>query len=207
MGAKPVFKRYKNPVYITFCIIIALFLSSCQNFSQLRTLSTSVDTNEKKYLATTRKLVLNKDFKSAAKENQHVLKYYRRIPDMDDIILSNYVENAQIISDLLIRIMDDEEKKLALYGKILLNEEQIKVLTLKAGSLKKKADAQKKKLEDMDMLFGKIKTLENEKKLLQKQIDRLKEIDLNPDKIIGNPIPSGPKHPSEKLAPIINNTL
>lgn len=166
----------------------------------LRTISTSVDTNEKKYLTATQKLVLNKDFKSAAKENQRVLQYYNSIPYMDDIILSNYVQNAQIISDLLARIMDDEEKKLALYGKILHYEEQIK-------SLKKKAGAQKEKQEDMVMLNEKMETLENEKKLLQQQIDRLKEIDLNPDKIIGNPDPSESKQPGEKFTPVIINPL
>ena len=112
---------------------------------------------------------------------------------MDDIVLSNYVENAQIIFDLLTQIMDGEEKKRALYGKILLNRKQIKALTLRAGSLKKKTNAQKKQLKDMHTLFEKIKALENEKKLLQKQIDRLKEIDLNPDKIIGNPDQLKPK--------------
>ena len=200
MGAKPAFKRNKHPFYLTLCMIICLFLSSCQSFSILRTISTSVDTNEKKYLTDTREMVLNKDYKSAAKENQRRLKYYSNIPYADDIILSNYVQNAQIISDLLDRIIEDEETRIALYGKILHHEEQIK-------SLKKKTSAQKEKQEDMAVLNEKMENLENEKKLLQEQIDRLKEIDLNQDKIIRNPDTERPKQPGDKVTPVIINPL
>jgi len=186
MGTKPVFKRYKNPVYFTFCIAIGLFLSSCQHLSLMRILPASVDTNEKKYLTATSKLVLNKDFKSAARENQRMLKYYSRTPDMNDIILSNYIENRRIISDLLTRILDDEKRAQTLYGKFQLDMKQIKALTLKAESLKKSAAALIKQLAGMDALVEKIKTIENENRLLQKQIEQLKQIDLKPNKISGN---------------------
>jgi hypothetical protein len=173
----------------------------------LEAVPTSKDMKEKKYLTVTQKLVLNKEFISAVRENEHMLKYYRHIPDMNDMVLSNYVQTTRIISDLLIQIIEDEEKKQTLYGKILLNEEQIRALTLTVGLLKKKLDTQKKKLTDRDRLFEQVKILENEKKRLQKQIDRLKEIDLNPDKIIGNPAPAESKHLDEKFMPVINNTL
>ncbi len=63
-------------------------------------------------------------------------------------------------------------------------------MTLTKVSLKNKVDSQKEKLADMETVFEKIKRLENENNRLQKQIDQLKQIDLNPDKIIGNPDPA-----------------
>lgn len=166
-----------------------------------------MDTKEKESLAALQDSVLKKDFKSAARENQRMVKYYESLPDTKDIISSNYNQKTDIISDLLAQILDDEEKKLALYGRILLHEEEIKTLTLTTGSLKKKVNDQQKKLKDMAALLERIKTLENEKTLLQKQIDQLKEIDLNPDKITGNPGLSGPKYPLGKVIPAMNNTL
>ena len=141
---------------------------------------------------------MNKDYPSAAKENQHILEYYSRISDTDDIILSNYIQNARIISDLLTQITEDQEKKQALYGKIQLHEEQIKELALVQVSLEKKTEALTKKLTDMDLLAKKNKILETEKNLLQNQINRLKEIDLNPDKILGNPDPVETGHPVDE---------
>lgn len=149
-----------------------------------------MDSNEKKYLTATRKLVMDMDFESAARETQRILEYYSGISGKNDIILSNYVETARIISDLLTRIMEDEKKKQALHGEIRLKEKKIKALTLTKVSLKKKVDTQKEKLADMETVFEKLKGLENENNRLQKQIDQLKQIDLTPDKIIGNPDPA-----------------
>jgi len=128
-------------------------------------------------------LILNKDFKAAADENQRVLDYYSQISDMDDMVLANYVQIAGIISELLIRIMEDEYRERTLSMRIESSEEQIKALTLSGESFKKKAAALEKKIAGMDRLAGKVKALEKEKALLQHQINQLKEIDLNPDPV------------------------
>lgn len=141
---------------------------------------------------------MEKDYPSAAKENQYILEYYSRISDTDDIILSNYIQNARIISDLLTQITEDQKKKQALYEKNQLSEEQIKELVLVQISLENKTEALKKEVTDMDLLAKKNKILEIEKKLLQNQIDRLKEIDLNPDKILENPEPAETGHPVDE---------
>lgn len=194
MGAKQVFRRYKNPFYFAIGIAISLFLFSCQHFSLSRALPSSVDTNEKKYLATTRDLILKNDFKSAARENQRMLQYFSRFTDSKDIITSNYDQNAQILSDLLTRIMDDIKKTQALTRKIQNSENRIKALALTVGSYKKKAAVSQKKLADRDKLIEKIKTLE-------RQIERLKQIDLNSDKITGNPDKPKDNQPIEKRIP------
>ncbi|MCP4719089.1 MAG: hypothetical protein GY860_06490 [Desulfobacteraceae bacterium] len=129
---------------------------------------------------------MNKNFKAAARENQRILEYYK-IFGTNHMILSNYLQNAEIISELLTRIMDDDNRKQVLFMNLASNEEQIELLTLSAGSLKKKAGALEKKLAAMEGLSEKVKILEKEKKMLQQQIDRLKEIDLNP-----NPVGSKP---------------
>ncbi len=121
---------------------------------------------------------MNKNFKAAARENQRILEYYKT-PGTNHMISSNYLQNAEIISELLTRIMDDDNRKQVLFIKLMSNEEQIELLTLSAGSFKKKAGALEKKLAAMEGLSGKVKILEKEKKMLQQQIDRLKEIDLN----------------------------
>ncbi|WP_092232234.1 hypothetical protein [Desulfobacula phenolica] len=190
MGAKPVFKRYENIVYFACCIVIGLFLSGCRHAALLRDLPYSIDTNEKKYLIATQRLVSDMDFQSAERETQRILEYYSGVTGMNDIILSNYIENTRIISNLLTRIMEDEKKKQAFIREIRLKEEKITALTLTAGSLKKKADVQQEQLADMEKVVEKLKFLENEKNRLQKQIEQLKQIDLNPDKIIGKPDPA-----------------
>ncbi len=60
---------------------------------------------------------MDMDFESAARETQRVLEYYSGIFGMNDIILSNYVENTRIISDLLTHIMEDEKKNRPFTGK------------------------------------------------------------------------------------------
>ncbi len=125
-------------------------------------------------------MVLDKDFTAAARENQRILEYYSQTPGPHDMVLSNYVQNAEILSELLVRILEDEKSKQALSMEIASNEEKIKAMTLSWGEFKKTADGMEKKLKGMEQLSGKVKTLEEEKKLLQQQIDQLKEIDLNP---------------------------
>lgn len=198
MGTKPVFKRHKNGFYITCFFVTGLFLSGCRHF----TLPASIDTDEKKYLATTQAFVLNEDYASAIGESQRILEYYSRMPETEDVILSNYVQTSRIISLLLTRILGDIEKKLALHQKILLYEKQIDALDVSEKSLIKKTEIQNTKLAALSL---KIKTLEDEKKLLQNQIRRLKEIDLNSDKTIGKPGPEGPK--AEEFMPKSDNGL
>ncbi len=140
---------------------------------------------------------MNRDFKSAASENQRVLEYYKT-PGINDIISSNYFQNAEIISNLLTRIMDDENGKYALFMKLASNEKQIKLLILSGESFKKQVGDLEEKLVAMDGLSGKVKKLEKEKTMLQQQINRLKEIDLNTD-------PVGSKHPAEEIMPLNNN--
>lgn len=106
------------------------------------------------------------------------------MPETGDVILSNYVQTSRIISLLLTRILDDIEKKLALNREILAYEKQIDTLVGSEKSLIKKTEAQNNKLAALSL---KIKTLEDEKKRLQNQIRRLKEIDLNSDKTMGKP--------------------
>lgn len=178
--------------------MISLFLSSCQNLIQVRTTPTSVDTNEKKYLITTHDFVLEKNFKSAERENQRILNYYKKITNINDMVLSNYIKNSRLISDLLTRIIADEKEIHALYEKTRLDEEQTKVLILATSLLKKEVDVLEKKLLGMNKLVKKIQNLKNENKGLQDQIERLKEIDLNPDKVTGNPDMDGEKKPAEK---------
>ncbi|MCM2283718.1 MAG: hypothetical protein NDI81_03000 [Desulfobacula sp.] len=186
MGTKPVFKRHKNGFYVTCCFVIGLFLSGCQHF----TLPASIDTDEEKYLTMTQAFVLNEDYASAVKESQRILEYYSRMPETKDVILSNYVQTSRIISFLLTRILDDIEKKLALHQEILAYEKQMDTLVVSEKSLIKKTEAQNNKLAVLSL---KIKALEDEKKLLQNQIQRLKEIDLNSDKTMGKPGQEGSK--------------
>lgn len=141
---------------------------------------------------------MNKDYPSAAKENQFILEYYSRISDANDIILSNYVQHARIITDLLSQIRENEDQKQALSKKIQVYEEQIKALALSEESLKKRTETLEKKITAMEALATKNKTLKTEKKLLENQINRLKEIDLNPDKTVGNPDPQETAHPIEE---------
>lgn len=171
-----------------------MFLSGCRHF----TLPASIDTDEKKYLTATQAFVLNEDYASAVGESQRILEYYSRMPETDDLILSNYVQTSQIISLLLTRILSDIEKKLALNQEILLNEKLINELAVSEKSLIKKTEIQNNKLAALSL---KIKTLEDEKKLLQNQIKRLKEIDLNSGKTIGKPDPEGPKYKAEEFMP------
>ena len=162
MGTKPVFKRHKNGFYVTCCFVIGLFLSGCQHF----TLPASIDTDEEKYLTTTQAFVLNEDYTSAVKESQRILEYYSRMPETGDVILSNYVQTSRIISLLLTRILGDIEKKLALHQEILVYEKRLDTLVVSEKSLMKKTEAQNNKLAVLSL---KIKTLEDEKKLLQNQ--------------------------------------
>lgn len=198
MGAKPVFKRYKDFVYLACCSVISLFLFGCQHPVQVQNGSTLIDKNQKKYLTTSQELILNNDFKGAADENRRILKYYSRLPDTDDMVSSNYLQNAGIIAELLTRIMADEKQKQSLLMKIESNEKQIKILTLSLGSFKRKADALEKKLADMDLLTHRVKTLEKEKETLQQQIHQLKKIDLNPN-------PVGSKQPTAGFMPANSN--
>jgi hypothetical protein len=198
MGTKPVFKRHKNGFYITCFFVAGLFLSGCRHF----TLPASIDTDEKKYLTTTQAFVLNENYASAIGESQRILEYYSRMPETDDVILSNYVQTSRIISLLLTRILGDIEKKLALHQKILLYEKQIDAVAVSEKSLIKKTEIQNTKLAALSL---KIKALEDEKKLLQNQIRRLKEIDLNSDKTIGKPGLEGPK--AEEFMPKTDNGL
>lgn len=160
-----------------------MFLLGCQHTALSRSKAISIDRNEKKYLMTTRELVLNKDFEAAVTENQRILEYYSQISDMNDVISLNYAQNAEIISELLARIMEDEYREQTLSRIIQSTEEQIKALTLSSEFFENKAHALEKKMEDMDRLSGKVNALEKEKEMLQQQIDQLKKIDLNPDPV------------------------
>jgi len=131
---------------------------------------------------------LKKDFKAAAGENQRILEYYSLTPGMKGMASSNSAQNAEIISELLARIMDGENRQQTLSMIIESNENQIRILTLSTESFKKKAGVIGKKLAALDGLSVKVKNLEEEKKLLQQQIDRLKEIDLNQDPV-GSKLP------------------
>jgi len=194
MGTKPIFKRHKNGFYVTCCFVIGLFLSGCRHFP----LPASIDTDEKNYLTTTQAFVLNEDYASAVGESQRILEYYNRMPETDDVILSNYVQTSRIISLLLTRILGDIEKKLAFNQEILLYEKQLNELAVSEKSLIKKTEIQNNKLAGLSL---KIKTLEDEKKLLQNQIKRLKEIDLNSDKTMGKPGPEGTIYKVEEFMP------
>ena len=131
----------------------------------------------------TQELVLKKDFEAAVAENQRILEYYSQISDMNDMASSNYVQTAEIISELLARIMEDEYRERTLSRIIESTEVQIKALTLSSELFKNKAHALEKKMKDMNRLSGKVKALEKEKEMLQQQIDQLKKIDLNPDPV------------------------
>ncbi len=170
----------------------------------MSSLPASIDTGEKQYLTSTQAFVLNEDYTSAAGESQRILEYYSRIPQTDDVILSNYVQSARVLSLLLTRILDDREKQLALNREILKYEKQINALAASEKSLIKKTESQNSKLSVLSL---KIKTLEDEKKLLQNKIERLKEIDLNPDKTIGKPGPEGLKYKAEEIMPKIDSDL
>ena len=207
MGAESVFKRHKNSVYLTCCVVISLFAISCQSVAQFRVTPASVDRNEKKYLSNIQVLVLQKEFEPAEQENQRMLDYYNRLTTALDPVESNYMQNAVLISNLLTRIMDDKKEIQTLYEKIQMDEAQIKTMNLKSGSLKKHADTLEKKTADMNTLHKKIQQLENEKKQLQKQIDQLKEIDLKADQVIGIQEPVEKKEPEQKLIPLIDESL
>lgn len=194
MGTKPVFKRHKNGFYVTCCFVTGLFLSGCQHL----TLPASIDTDEQKYLTTLQDFVLNEDYASAVKESQRILEYYSRMPETGDVILSNYVQTSRIISLLLTRTLGDIEKKLALSQEILAYEKKIDALVVSEKSLIKKTAAQNNKLAALSL---KIKTLEDEKKQLQNQIRRLKEIDLNSGKTMGKPGQGGSKYNAEESRP------
>lgn len=169
-----------------------MFLSGCQHFTL------PVDRAEQKYLTTTQAFILNEDYASAVKESQRILEYYSGMPETEDVILSNYVQTSRIISLLLTRILGDIEKKLALNQENLLYEKRLHTLVVSEKSLIKKTEAQNNKLAVLSL---KIKTLEDEKKLLQNQIRRLKEIDLNSDKTMGKPGQEGSEYKAEESRP------
>jgi len=160
-----------------------MFLLGCQHTVLSRSKAISIDRNEKKYLMTTRELVLDKDFEAAITENQRILEYYGQTFDMNDVISLNYALSAEIISELLTRIMEDAYREQTLSRIIESTENQIKVITLSREFFEKKAHALGKKMEDMDRLSEKVNALEKEKEMLQQQIDQLKKIDLNPDPV------------------------
>lgn len=207
MGTESVFKRYKNQIYLACCIVISLLFVSCQSLVQLHPTPTSIHLTQKKNLTTIRGFVLEKDFKSAEKENQRIREYYQRLPNVNDMALSNNIQNTQLISDLLTRIIGNEKETQALYGKIRMDEKQIKILNLTNKSLQQQVDTLKKNTADMDNLQKRITSLASEKKSLQEQIERLKEIDLNPDKVTGDQNPDEKKVPAEKMAPLIDDSL
>jgi len=158
-------------------------------------------------LTTIREFILEKDFESAEKENQRIREYYRQLSNVNEVAVSNEIQNTQLISDLLTRIIGNENEIQALYGKIRMDEEQIKILNLTNESVQKQVDTLEKNTADAGALKKKITILVSEKKLLQKQIERLKEIDLNPDKVIGGQNPGEKKVPAEKLTPLIDDSL
>jgi TolA-binding protein len=109
---------------------------------------------------------------------------------MTDRVSLNYIKNAMTISHLLTQIMAEDKNKQALYAKIQSDKKQIKSLNLRIESLGQTAASQQNKIVEIDKLIEQVNTLENEKKLLQQQLNRLKEIDLTPNNIIGNTVPS-----------------
>lgn len=137
-----------------------------------------MDIKEKKYLETIQEFVENKDFKSASRENQRLLKYLSENADMTEMVSLNSIKSARTTSHLLTRIMADAKNKQTLSAKIQSDEKQIKSLNLMIDVLKQTAAAQQKKIVEMNRLLERIKILESEKELLQQQMDRLKEIDL-----------------------------
>jgi septal ring factor EnvC (AmiA/AmiB activator) len=160
-----------------------MFLFGCHHIDLSRAKQTSIDRNGKKYLMATRELVLDKDFEAAVTENQRILEYYSQITGKNDVASSNYALSAEVISELLTRIMEDEYREQTLSRIIESTENQIKVITLSREFFEKKAHALEKKMDDMDRLSGKVTALEKEKEMLQQQIDQLKKIDLNPDPV------------------------
>jgi hypothetical protein len=160
-----------------------MFLLGCQHTGLSRATQTSIDRNEKKYLMAIQELVLDKDFEAAVTENQRILEDYSQISDMNDVALSNYALSAEVISELLARIMEDAYRERTLSRIIQSTEGQIKALILSSELFENKAHALGKKMEDMDRLSEKVNVLEKEKEMLQQQIDQLKKIDLNPDPV------------------------
>ncbi len=154
-----------------------------------------------------REFVLEKDFKSAEKENQRIREYYRQLSNVNRVAVSNEIQNTQLISHLLTRIIGDENEIQALNGKIRIDEKQINIMSQSNESLQKQVDTLKKNTADAGGLQKKINILVSEKQMLQKQIEQLKEIDLNPDKLIGDQNPGENKTPAEKLTPLIDDSL
>lgn len=136
-----------------------------------------------------------------------MLSYYNQLADEQDPVIFNYMKHALLISNLLTRIMDDKKEIQALYGKIRMNEAQIKMMNKKSTALKKHADTLEKKTADMTMLNKKIQQLKKEKEQLQKQIEQLKKIDLKADQAIGIQEPEEKKEPEQILKPLIDESL
>jgi hypothetical protein len=176
MGTKPGIQRGKNLVYFAGCILVGIFLPGCFFTSMFRPLTVSVDTRQERYLNLTEKYIHDNDFKSAARDNDQVLEYYKTRFHAGDNVLANYVRQVEINQTLLARIISDQ-------GRIISDQGRILSLSDKFQSCAKNQQEDKHRIESLSLQTNKlteqIKKLETEKHLLEEQIMRLKQIDLN----------------------------
>lgn len=136
--------------------------------SMIRPLTISADQMENKSLTAIEDAIKKNDFKSAFTENNRKLDYYDRNSTLGDSVLKNYKRQAQIAITLLDKIFQDEQEK----------------IKLKENLLKTQAQSKTDKLT-VEVLNKKISHLEKKNKELKNQIRRLKQIDLNTNKISG----------------------
>lgn len=133
-------------------------------------------------MGSTRDYTRKEDYRAAARENEALISRFSRPSNGHTAVYTDHLAQSQTIAVLLDRIIRQQESEEGLQMKLLYFQEQLKARDLAQETLKTKINAMAKKLAKKDTLIRKIRKLEQENQALQKQIDRLKEIDLAPAK-------------------------
>ncbi len=148
-----------------------------------RPVTVTVDTRQEQYLDTAEKHIQDNDFKLAAKDSDQLLQYFENRFHAGDNVVANYVRQTKMNQVLLVRVISDQEKILALSRKLQSREQRQQEDKLRIEAL----------MAQNGKLWEQVKKLEHEKHLLAEQILQFKQIDLNrikapkrqsPDKIM-----------------------
>jgi len=135
----------------------------------VRPFTVSTDTNQHQHLNRIEALIQKDDFKSAAADTEKIIKKFEHRFRAGDGVLTNYIHQAKINQKLINRILSNESQKetLATQFKKSKVQNKTKTMTIKSHGSKTK------------LLEKKMALLEQENQLLKKQIEQIKQIDLN----------------------------
>ncbi|MCG8639185.1 MAG: hypothetical protein MI862_05590 [Desulfobacterales bacterium] len=169
MGGKHRVKRHQGLVYIAAITLILFSFSGCTQIS--RSFNITADTQLQQELAAIEEMINNKDFQAASTANLAMLKKNQNSFKPGDTVTANYLIQARINQRLLAQTLSDQEQKASLFKRIQQDKDKQKRERQSVQAFK----------EEIHGLNKKIKTLEKEKSELEKQIERMKQIDLNKD--------------------------